>query len=344
MAIAGVVWAIGGRVEQGATVPTAVLDSQLGVTAGAAQHVRRSLHAGELNLAQLASELARTTDPSTFSDQVKDFRDRYQRRYRSVFVLDSGRHVLARAGSEPHPGHVPDNPLRAGTTEAVGIDKMPVVLQYAPFALGDGGAIAVAEYDLANLRYVLDALLPATAWVVNAKGEVLASTAGFTAFQQLGREEVRRAAQTASDQPGVSLGGSFEEREIVASAPVRGSAKLRGPTWRVVTARSVDTIVLPQTQARDQALLVALAVATVTVGVFGWLYVMWLRPLRRLVYDAERIADRDLRSGVEVRRYDELGRVARSVERIRIDLVRSAAAGADVDQAQVPRIMPRQVP
>ncbi|MFJ8313458.1 MULTISPECIES: HAMP domain-containing protein [unclassified Streptomyces] len=330
LTIAGAALAVGGRVQGGVTVPAAVLDSQQQVTVGAAQHVRRAIRAGELDLSQLAAGLSLATDTARFDGQLKDFRKRYGR-YRAVYVLDADRRVVAQVGGRPHPERVPDRPVRAGSTDALAVDRLPVVVQHAPFTYGNGSrAIAVAEFDLTNLKHAFDAVLPATAWVVDAKGEVIASTAGFTVFQKLERAELRSAA--GSDRPAVSLagGGSVDAREIVAAAPVRDGGKTPGPSWRVVTARSVNTVLLPETQARDQAKLAALAVAVVAVAVFGWLYVMWLRPLRRLVGDAERIADGELRTGVEVRRHDELGQVARSLERIRLGL-----AGADSDRTLV---------
>ncbi|MFD7019967.1 HAMP domain-containing protein [Streptomyces sp. NPDC059161] len=342
LTVAGTVLAAGGRFERGVTVPTAVLDGQQAVTAGAAQHVRRALRAGELDLAQLADGLALGSDPAKFDSQIKHFSKRYGR-YRSVYVLDAQRRVLAHAGAAAHPDQVPERPANAGSSDAVRIDKVPVVVQYAPFSYGNNDrAIAVSEYDLVKLRNAFDAVQPATAWVVDAQGEVLASTAGFTAFQPLAREELRRAART--DKPVVSLGdGSADAREIVAAAPIGGGGKNPGPSWRVVTARSVNTVLLPGTRARGQALLLAQVLAVVTLGLFGWLYVMWLRPLRRLVRDAERVADGDLRDVVEVRRYDELGLVARALERIRVGMAAEAATRSAHDR-RVPAAMSRKVP
>ncbi|MFF4188859.1 HAMP domain-containing protein [Streptomyces sp. NPDC001691] len=342
LTVAGTVLAAGGRFERGVTVPTAVLDGQRAATAGAAQHVRRALRAGELDLAQLADGLTLGLDPAKLDKQITHFRKRYGR-YRSVYVLDAQRRVLAQAGTAAHPDQVPERPTSAGSSDAVRIDKIPVVVQYAPFSYGNNErAIAVAEYDLVKLRNAFDAVQPATAWVVDAKGEVLASTAGFTAFQPLVGEELRRAART--DKPVVSLGGGgAATREIVAAAPIAGGGKNHAPSWRVVTARSVSTVLLPETRARDQAVLLAQVLAVVTLGLFGWLYVMWLRPLRRLVRDAERVADGDLRDVVEVRRYDELGLVARALERIRVSMAAEAATRRTHDR-RVPAAVSRKVP
>ncbi|WP_189970128.1 hypothetical protein [Streptomyces violascens] len=163
LTVAGTVLALGGRVDRGVTVPAAILDNQQNVTAAAAQHVRRALHAGELDLAQLADGLTLGSDTTEFDSQVKDFKQRYGR-YRSVYVLDAARRVLARAGTTAHPDQVPVAPTRAGSSDATSIDKVPVVVQYAPFKYGSNSrAVAVAEYDLAKMQHAFDAVRPATA-------------------------------------------------------------------------------------------------------------------------------------------------------------------------------------
>jgi HAMP domain-containing protein len=219
------------------------------------------------------------------------------------------------------------------------------VVQYAPFPLAAGQAIAVAEYDLSRLRFALDPVKPSTAWVVNANGEVVASTTGFVAFERFARGQLRGPAAASYDGPGISVSQSgVDTGEIVAFAPVRGADKTPVvPKWGLVTARSVNAVLLPQTQARDQALLVGLALTVVTVGVFSWMYVMWLRPLRRLVRDTDRIAQGDLTTAVEIRRHDEIGLIAGSVERIRVGLIRDITASRQPDHTQPLRTVPMEV-
>ena len=335
---------VGGRVDRGVAVPATVLDLQQAAAVAAAQQVRNGMQAGLQDLRQLASGLSVVTNAATFDGQVKAFAKRYHR-YRSVYVLDASRRVMAWAGMAPHLNHVPAGPERAGMTDAVDIDHVAVVVQYAPFLSAGRQAIAVAEYDLARLRFALDTVKPSAAWVVNAKGEVVASTKGFVAFEHLARGLLRGAAAASYDKPGVSIShGGIDAGEIVASAPVRDGDKTSVvPQWGLVTARSINAVVLPQTQARDQALLVALALTVVTVGVFGWLYLMWLRPLRRLVRDADRIAQGDLTTAVEIRRHDEVGLVAGAVERIRVGLIRDIAARRQPDHTQLLRTVPTEV-
>ena len=59
--------------------------------------------------------------------------------------------------------------------------------------------------------------------------------------------------------------------------------------------------------------------------IFGWLYLVVIQPILRLQHEAERLAYGDLSRPVEVVRYDEIGLVARALERIRILLIRRRA-------------------
>src|SRR5262245_10961925 len=323
LSIAALTALTGGRIDGGVAVPTTVLDLQQAAVVSAAQQVRDGLEGGVRVLAQIAGSLSTAADDAAVAGQVAAFAKRY-RRYTAVYVLNDSGGVVTQAGATPHAQFAPRAPRRAGITDAVGIDHVPVALEYAPFTRAGKTHLVVAEYNLARLRYALDTLRPAAAWLVNAKGEVVASTGGFVAFEHLGKGDLAKAATARSDKPEVLLSqGGVDASAIIAAAPVRDKDPTPVvPGWRLVTSRSVSTIALPQTRARDQALLVGLALTMVTIGVFGWMYVGWLRPLRRLVLDADRIADGDIRTPVQLRRHDEIGLVARALERIRSGIER----------------------
>jgi HAMP domain-containing protein len=316
---------LGGRVDSGVIVPTAVLDAQQASTDSAAQQIRRSLNAGLQDLDQLSGNLGLAEKPGDLEPYLKDFAGRYKR-YRSVYLVDGGRKVTARTGGEPHLDPVPDKIQEPGMTNALKIDSVPVVVQYAPVHLRDKRVVTIAaEYDVSYLRSALDGVRPNTVWVVNRDGQVIASTSGFTAFQQLDGADLRRAATSAHDASGVAtVGGSQSAKDIVAHAPVHGEGAASALGWGVVTSRNVNTVALPQTQARRQALLFSLVLGALTVIIFSWLMVVFLRPLRELVREAERLAGGDLSEPVEVRRYDEIGLVGRALERMRVRVIREA--------------------
>jgi HAMP domain-containing protein len=327
LGLVGVTGILGGRVDSGVVVPTAVLDAQQASTNSAGQQVRRGLNAGLQDLAELASALGLAEKPGALDPILKEFAAQY-RRYRSVYLLDDSRKVVAHAAGNPHPETVPVKPAQPGMTNAVKIDAIPVVVQYAPLKLRDGRTgVLVAEYDVSFVRRALDLARPTTVWVVNSKGEVVASNAGFSAFQQLDRADLRSMAAIANGSSGVAnVGGSRAAREIVAYSPVHGDGPASALAWGIVTSRSVDTVALPQTQARRQALLFALVLGALTVIVFGWLLMLFLRPLRALVREAERLAAGDLAEPVDIVRHDEIGMIGRSLERMRVRVIRETAA------------------
>ncbi|MCT9935330.1 HAMP domain-containing protein [Planotetraspora sp. A-T 1434] len=329
LTIAGAELVVGGRLDPGSPVPAMVLNGQRSSTISKARLVRMVLRFAERDLDELADDLSRAADPASFDERLRDFQSKRHNPYRSVYVIDTSGRLLAQAGGQPHPDRLPVVPTSAGTTDAIDIDHVPVTLHYAPLGFGKNGrAVAVGEYDLTGLRRAVHVRGTATAWVVNSRGEVIYSTAGFTAFQQLATPELRAAALSPAARSQVSLLGQAGSQQIVVSVPIRGRGRWPGPLWRLVIARNADTVGLPGSRTRDQALLAALATTVVTVGAFGWLYVIWLRPLRRLVRDAERLAAGDLSTRVEVRRYDELGLAARALEGVRVALIRDAAPAA----------------
>jgi nitrate/nitrite-specific signal transduction histidine kinase len=95
---------------------------------------------------------------------------------------------------------------------------------------------------------------------------------------------------------------------------------------------------LPETTIRRQILVFAIVLALMTIVVFGWLWILVLRPLLRLQGEAERLAYGDLSRNVEVIRYDEIGLIARALERIRILLIRQRVQrGKRPPQSKPPR-------
>lgn len=324
--LATVALVAGGRVESGVRVPTAVLDMQQSVTTTSAQSVRRSLNEGVTDLTALAASLAQQeglTDPERLRPRLSGSVDLHSR-CRSLYVVDQDRAVVAQVGDDPHQNLLPTGVPEPGLTDAVDVAGAEVILQYAPLA-GPAGTtwMLAGEYDPQFLQFAMEGTVPASAWVVNADGRAVGSTIGFAPLQRLDRQILRDAAAEAGSDAGFAIGGgSIDAREVVTWAPAAGSGPAGSLGWGVVTARSLDTIALPHTQAREQGLLFGVLLLVISLGVFGWLYVMLMRPLQRLQQEAERLAYGDLRRPVEIRRYDEIGMMGRSLERVRVLLVR----------------------
>ncbi len=331
-----------GRTGDEVQVPQAILDNQESITQSAAQSVRRSVNEGVDDL-EAFSSIVESLDPGdgeSLTDSLEGAAEVHGR-YLTLYVVDDEGEILGTAG-ENEPVSKPldlANPFeRAGidNAEQVGGTEVPVILQYAPLPEQDGRQRAIiGEYDPSFFRFPLGIADPGEVWLVNREGQVVGSPQGFTAFQELPRRPLREAAAQAADGGSGStvVPGSLERQEIVSFAPVSGIGPAGSLGWSVVTARSVDSISLPETSARRQGIILAIIIALVTVVIFGWLYILVLRPLFKLQREAERLAYGDLSRNVEVVRYDEIGLISRALERIRVLLVRRRIQG-DVKRDQ----------
>lgn len=323
--LATVLLLFGGRVETGRGIPTAVTDAQRSLTASTAQQVRKGVNEGVYDLEQFADTLsaAGDVDPATLPEALGRLEEVHGR-YLSLFVVDETGSVVAAVGAKPSPDLLPAAVEAPGMLDAVLHDDVEVILQFAPLAGPSGEVWVVAgTYDPRFLTYPLQTAAPAPAWIVNDRGQVLASTVSAAAFQTLDRAALREAASKAGSSAGADVGeGTVEAQEVVAWAPVSGLGPAGGKGWGVVTARSLSTITLPETEARRQGVAAGLVLLLFTAGIFAWLYAAVLRPLQALRADTERLAYGDLRMPVEIRREDEIGEMARSLERIRLSLVR----------------------
>ena len=334
-----------GRTGDEVRVPDAILDYQESITQTAAQSVRRSLNEGVDDLAAFSATLA-PIDPNRAVSLVGPLKGAAEvhDRYLGLYVIDAQGKVLERV---PEDRPTPDTLVLVDPFEKPGMGNarrvegspVPIVLQYAPLPKRGGQARAViGEYDPSFFRFPLVVADPGEVWLVTSEGRVIGSRGGFTAFQELPRRTLREAtARAAQGESGSTVvPGSAGRQEIVAFAPVGGTGPAGTLGWSVVTARSVDSVSLPETNARRQGLILAIVLALTTAVVFGWLWIFVLRPLLRLQREAERIAYGDLSKNVEVIRYDEIGLVARALERIRVLLVRQRVQGDRPPQKRPP--------
>ena len=325
-----------GRRNDEVQVPQAILDNQEVITQSAAQSVRRSANEGVDDLAAFSSTLA-PIDPNRVTSLAGPLEGaaRIHSRYLGLYTIDEQGEVVSAAGKGrpvPDPLRFVDPFAEAGMGNAAKVEgsPLPIILQYAPLPRQGGQARAViGEYDPSFFRFPLSVADPGEAWLVTGGGRVIGSRGGFTAFQELPRRPLREAAaRAAQGESGTTVvPGSLGRQEIVAFAPVSGIGPAGELGWSVVTARSVDSISLPETNARRQGIIVAIVIALTTAVVFGWFWIFVLRPLFRLQSEAERIAYGDLSRNVEVIRYDEIGLIARALERTRVLLVRQRVQG-----------------
>ncbi len=328
---------VGRGEDQPTQVPRGLLDVQQQLAADAAQDVRRSVNEGVADVAGFGRVL-RTTGAASATGGIRlqqppaAFRASHPR-YLSVSLLDRRGDTLAHSGDPA----LPDAPSPAQralpepivTPARPGPDGTPVMYQLAPASARGTVRGVVARYDPAFLRFPLEGVQPGAAWLVDRSGRVVGSLGETARMTPLPRPPLQRAARAAAaGRTGAfSAGGSSDTQDVIAYAPVSGIGPADELGWSVVTSRSVSTLVLPEVEARNEAFLIGVVLALLTLVIFGWLYIVILRPIARLQREAERLAFGDLSKSVEVVRYDEIGLIARSLERVRVLLIRRRVQG-----------------
>lgn len=318
-----------------AEIPQAARDYQEGVTLAAAQSLRRGLNEGVDDLVELSAVLAAAgnTEPSVLAASLRSLVDTHGR-YEGAYILGSDGRVLARVGTKPRPDLVgrPTAYGRPTVRDAVNVDGAAVIQELAPLRPATSERLlVVGHYDPLFLRFPLETALPGDAWVVNGRGKVVGALGPNAPFTTLPRATLREAAAKAvAGESGVTVvGGSLDRREVVGYSPVTGIGPAGQLGWGVVTARTVASFDFPQDQVGRQGMLVGIVIAVLALVVFGWLYLVVVRPLLQVQQEAERLAFGDLSKPVQVVRYDEIGLVARALERVRILLIRDRARRRD---------------
>jgi HAMP domain-containing protein len=329
LSLAVVALVAGGRLQQGSRVPTEVLEGQQVVASNAAQAIRRNLNDGLNDLTELATALSGpgvVTDRAELRRSLAGLRHRHGR-YRSLYVTDPSGTVVVEAGSGRHPGLLPSRTTQPGMTHGVAGAGREVVLWYAPLAgPGEADWVLAGELDLARLRSALDGTQHASMQVVDKRGRVLDPASGTPSYRPAGNQILRRAAARTGGGVGyVRARGDADAGELVAWAPVAGAGPAGSLGLGVISTRPLDAVDPPKTETRNLALAFGVLLLATLLGTFGWLYAMLLRPLRSLGGEAERIAYGDLRHPVEIRRYDEIGLIGHSLERVRLVLLRRIA-------------------
>jgi signal transduction histidine kinase len=142
-----------------------------------------------------------------------------------------------------------------------------------------------------------------------------------------GREVVGSTLADTPRQPPGAGGESFPNapaivrfggaQRMVAYVPVGGMTDLRAGAIGLILANPVASLDAPLARAR---LVATVVLAVVALGV-GWLlFRLLVRPLVRLATTAQRIAAGDLDASFEASSADEIGMLADSLERMRLEL------------------------
>jgi len=352
---------VGGSGGDRLQVPRTILDYHEAVARDGAQSVRRGVNEGVNDLEQLALVLNATAaaqDAATRRGLTRVLQSvtAVHGRYQSIYVLAGDRRVIAHAGGEPLPQSLrPSPPFKGPGMQDAQRTSLGIALiqQYAPLlgrrpsvrikgryvpfvGRGQRSLTLVGHYDPRFMGFALESARPGDAWVVNRDDRVIGALGSAARFTTLPRRALREAARRATGGASGTIvtAGSIDREEVIGFSPVAGPGPAGQFGWSVVTARTVASFALPQTDARRHALLAGFALALSALLVFGWIYIIVLRPLLALQGEAERLAFGDLSRSVQIMRYDEIGLVARALERLRVTLIRRRVQSQAQEQAQ----------
>jgi hypothetical protein len=288
--------------DRDVAVPTAVVASARNQTAAATEALRRSLNDGLTDLAAVAALAI---------DDVRPALDKLmtgQPRYRSAYLVDTSGTAASVVGRPPlrEPERPPAEPgLRLRKSGSV-----PVLFADAPLP---GGRAVVAEFDLDHINGLL-ARAPGSVRLVDRDLLTIAATGGFVAFAPLGGDELRRSATDAGKgDPVAKVQEGSGGRAVVVSAPLRGGVSGKFG-WTVVAEQPVTDLPLAGNELRRNGMVVALVGALLALLLFGWQYLLLIRPLRRVASAADDLVTGRHGTVIYPQHQDQIGTIASCLE------------------------------
>ncbi|MFD8425702.1 HAMP domain-containing protein [Streptomyces sp. NPDC059466] len=310
------------RADGKAVVPQQLVSDQRERTDTLSDRVRRALNEGSADLESVASLIGNRTDPDAMGAVLQRTLDE-NRRYRSLYVVDSSGQILAREGKSPkviRSHRVSDTPIRLLGRGG----KEPVVVADAEIP-GRSGAQLVGEFRVEFLNALLTRPGLGVVRLVDDRGEVIAGNTGFLAFQGLPDDHLKDLAAASAQRLGKKAranGVLYREHgaRIAAAAPFAGSGPAESLGWSVVSWQAASRLAIPEYDSQNRTVLAGLLGAAAAVACLGWMHIVVARPLRSLAERAETLADGDRKTVLFPQHHDEVGAVTRSLELIRQQL------------------------
>jgi HAMP domain-containing protein len=297
---AGVAFTVGSR---DVAVPDTVVSSIRDQTTAATEALRRSLNDGLADLTSLAGGGKPGEVRSSLDELFAG-----QSRYRSVYLVDEAGRATSVVGreplrtAEPLPAEPGLNLRRAGA-------PVPVLFANAP--LPNGQAL-VGEFDLDHIARLLGRA-PGSVQLVDNGLRTIAATEGFIAFADLSVELRDSAIESGGGRPVARTQEGTTGRAVIVSAPLRGGASGK-LGWKVVAEQPVTELALPGNELRRNAMVAALVAALLALLLFGWQYLLLIRPLRRVAAAADEIVAGRYGSVVYPQHQDQVGTIASCLE------------------------------
>ncbi|EST34499.1 cache domain-containing protein [Streptomyces roseochromogenus] len=310
------------RADSTADVPRQLVNDQRERTDTLSDRVRRALNEGDADLQSVASLIGDKTSPEAM-EEVLERTYNENRRYRSLYVVDSHGGIQAREGKEPKvikSDRVSGKPLRLLGRGG----KEPVVVVAAEIP-GRSGAQLVGEFRVEFFNALLTRPGLGVVRLVDDRHRVIAGNTGFLAFQSLPDQHLKDLVTAGAQRLGKKpRPGGVLYREngirIAAAAPFSGSGSAESLHWGVVSWQPVDRLAIPEYDAQHRTVLAGLLGAAAAVACLGWLHIVVARPLSTLADRAEALAGGDRKTVLFPQHHDEVGAVTRSLELIRQQL------------------------
>ncbi|QHA07413.1 HAMP domain-containing protein [Streptomyces broussonetiae] len=310
------------RADSTAVVPRQLVNDQRERTDTLSDRVRRALNEGDADLQSVASLIGDKTAPEAMrSVLARTYNE--NRRYRSLYVVDSSGAIQAREGKSPkviQKNRVSDKPLRLLGHGG----KEPVVVAAAEIP-GRDGAQLVGEFRVEFLNALLTRPGLGVVRLVDDRSRIIAGNTGFLAFRPLPDEHLKDLVEASAQRLGKKprpAGVLYREHgvRIAAAAPFSGSGSAESLGWSVVSWQPVDHLAIPEYDSQNRTVLAGLLGAAAAAACLGWLHIVVARPLRTLAERAEALAGGDRRTVLFPQHHDEVGAVTRSLELIRQQL------------------------
>ncbi|MER7375288.1 HAMP domain-containing protein [Streptomyces lanatus] len=307
------------RTDASVSVPSTMVNDQRDRTDLVADRVRRALNEAQADLVSI-TRLIDADDPDATTGVLDDALRKHSR-YGSLYVVDKGGDVLARAGDEPHADWSGDDLIRVAGEGG----KKPVI-QAGAAVPEHKGLTLVGEIRVEFLNSLLDRPGLGEVRVVDTKARTLAASDGFLAFEGLPRESLTELVRAGSVHVGagpVENGLLIREGRsvtVAAAAPFSGGGVAADVGWTVVSWQNAKHFEIAPYEREDRSVLAGMLGLALIVVCLGWIHLVVVRPLRALASSAEKLADGDLKTVLYPRYHDEVGAVVRSLELVRQQL------------------------
>lgn len=265
------------RPRQVAAVPQSVLDARRESTVAAAQAVARSLNGGLSSMAAVAT----VVDESLRQRNRALLLPFKARMWKSLYVLDrTTRVVLTQVGETAQPAVLGEPlPLAAGLRLAQ-VGTTHQIVQYTPVGTAANSKyLLVGHLDPNRLADLLTVAGPEGAWLLDRAGTVIAGVGGGKQPPQGFTAPVMDAGENAA---GSQIQRAGDRLDVIAWTSLPGRAPSNTLGWTVVSAKPATDIVALTDDSRHRGVKLGRMLAALIVVVFAALYLMVLRPLRRL--------------------------------------------------------------